>query len=976
MKRSKSQRQEGNLGAQAERSRLAIQPAAVSVTVLMLALGGAAFAQQAPAAPAAPQAQTEAEKAAAEKAAAEKKKKEEEAKKVDTVTVTGIRRAIEAAISVKKNADGVVEAVSAEDIGKLPDVSIAESIARLPGVTAQRTSSGRSQQISIRGLSGDFSTGLLNGREQPSTGDSRSVEFDAYPAELLSGATVYKTPTATLLGQGLSGTVDLRTVRPLDGAGRTLAVNYRDVKSGIGLEKQGNGERFSVAYIDQFFDRTLGVSLGYARLDDKGAEFTRFEVWGVADNVAGPGGQTGRAPGGFNAWVDRTNYKRDGATATVQFRPGKTWNSTLDMFWSKSDETKLTRGFQAPIGFSSAGGYDPGGALTAGTLVGGNWVSGTFDNFKGVVRNDSAQTEQTLTSIGWNNKLNLGDWSVDLDISSGKVKRRGGVIETTAGLAGSANPSLPGETISWTGFDGTGTGVGNARYTTSRNYADRGQVGLTDVMGWGGGQTLPQAGYSKLPFVDDKINAVRGSVKRALPDGWFFSTAEVGVNYTDREKVRAYVEGRLVIPGGNPFASTPVPGGGVGSLPQLGGFPIVTWDPSGSVGSIYQVAAKLVPDINQKDWRVNEKVATVFGRLDLDTTVFGQVVDGNVGMQLVSTDQSSSAFSTDGGPCQNDVCSRQRVTQGKKYSDVLPSLNLRFDLGDDTNLRLGVARVLARPNMNQMRASLGFSVNQNPGNGLPPLLTGDSGNAKLDPFRANAFDLSLEKYFGNKGYVAGAVFYKDLTSFILTTQRPFDFSPFVVPGVTPLPPQIPGGPPPTLGLLTRPENGNGGSIQGYELAASIPFSLLTPHLDGFGAWVNYANTNSKVRLASTGVNGDNLGSATIPLPGLSKMTANLGVFYEKNGFQVRVARNFRSDYVGEVTDIFGDRRLTNIKGQAITDLQLGYEVQSGFAKGLGVLFQVANLGKTPFIRYRGDLSNIIENSKGSQTWYLGINYKL
>ena len=108
----------------------------------------------------------------------------------DTVTITGIRRGIESAISVKKNAGNIVEAISAEDIGKLPDNSIAESIARLPGVAAQRVA-GRAQVISVRGLSPDFATTLLNGREMVSTGDNRSVEFDQYPSELISGVTVF-----------------------------------------------------------------------------------------------------------------------------------------------------------------------------------------------------------------------------------------------------------------------------------------------------------------------------------------------------------------------------------------------------------------------------------------------------------------------------------------------------------------------------------------------------------------------------------------------------------------------------------------------------------------------------------------------------------------------------------------------------------------------------------------------------------------
>ena len=150
----------------------------------------------------------------AQETAAEKKKAED-AKNLDTVVVTGIRGGIERAIDIKKNATSIVEAVSAEDIGKLPDVSIAESIARLPGLAAQRVA-GRAQVISVRGLSPDFATTLLNGRELVSTGDNRSVEFDQYPSELMAGVTVYKTPDAALVGQGLSGTLDMRTVRPLD----------------------------------------------------------------------------------------------------------------------------------------------------------------------------------------------------------------------------------------------------------------------------------------------------------------------------------------------------------------------------------------------------------------------------------------------------------------------------------------------------------------------------------------------------------------------------------------------------------------------------------------------------------------------------------------------------------------------------------------------------------------------------------------
>jgi iron complex outermembrane recepter protein len=149
------------------------------------------------------------------------------------VTVTGIRAGVDAAIKIKRNSDDIVEAVSAEDIGKLPDTSIAESLARLPGLTTQR-SDGRDSDISIRGFGPDFNGTLLNGREQVSTGDNRAIQFDQYPAELMSGVVVYKTPDAALVGQGLAGTIDMRTTRPLEYGRRTLVFDVRGIENSNG----------------------------------------------------------------------------------------------------------------------------------------------------------------------------------------------------------------------------------------------------------------------------------------------------------------------------------------------------------------------------------------------------------------------------------------------------------------------------------------------------------------------------------------------------------------------------------------------------------------------------------------------------------------------------------------------------------------------------------------------------------------------
>jgi iron complex outermembrane receptor protein len=882
------------------------------------------------------------------------------AQTTQTITVTGIRGAIESAISVKKNADSIVEAISAEDIGKLPDTSVAESLSRLPGVAAQRTA-GRAQQISIRGLGPDFSTALLNGREQVTTGDSRGVEFDQYPSELLNGVLIYKTPDGALLGQGLSGTVDMQTIRPLDHGKRAFAVNYRKQHTGVGLPKEGRGDRFSLAYVDQFADRTLGIALGFARFTEDGAQSNRFEAWGVADSAFG--GETVKTPGGFNAWQDQTTQTRDGAMATVQYKPNKAFASTLDLFYGKFDKNKATKGFQAPIGFDSAGGYDPGTTgLSAATVSNGVATAGSFDNFKGVIRNDSEYTEDELNSIGWNNRLTMGGWTGTVDLSRSKAKRRGGIVETTAGTPGPATATGSLDTISWTGFNGSD--VGGARYSTGLNYADRATVSLTDVMGWGGGPTLPQAGYSKLPFVDDKLDAFRVSATTVLPEGWWFIDADIGFNHTDRRKDRAFVEGRLVIPGGDPYGTAPIPGSG---STTINGIPVATWDPAGSVGPVYEIAAKLVRDIANKDWTVKEKVSTAYAKLNLDSTLFGRPLRGNAGLQLVHTDQSSNAFSVDNAPCPDDVCPVLDNSGGTTYSDVLPSLNLVLDLGNDQNLRLGVSRTLARPTINDMRASVGFGINATAPGG--PRLEGDAGNPELEPFRANAIDLSYEKYFGTRAYFGAAVFYKDLKTYIVRSGRVFDFADFLSPGAS----VPPGG---AVGILTQPTNGSGGSIQGLELAASLPFSMLTPALEGFGIALNYAYNDSSVKLPTAGFSATDVATPTISLPGLSRDTAGLTFYYERYGFSARLASRYRSDFIGEVTDFAGDRQLTRVRGENVVDLQIGYEFQSGIAKGLSVLFQASNLTNERYIRYRDTPDNKVEDTEYGKTYLLGLNYKL
>lgn len=307
---------------------------------LAAACAMAIFAVTAQAQQADPVAVEAAKQAAAKKDAAAATAKSS-AQSLETVVVTGIRRGIEEAISVKQSSNSIVEAISAEDIGKLPDNSIAESIARLPGLAAQRVA-GRATTVSIRGMSGDFASTLLNGREQVSTGDNRAVEFNQYPSELLSGVLIYKTPDGSLIGQGLSGTVDLQSVRPLSFSKRTVAVNLRGEKNSLGSLNSGvsaNGNRLSASYIDQSADKTFGIALGYAHLDSP-SQVQRWEAWGYATAGAGvPGVPEGtQALGGNKIYVESVKAKRDGLMAVLEWKPNKDFQAS-----STSTIQNLTR---------------------------------------------------------------------------------------------------------------------------------------------------------------------------------------------------------------------------------------------------------------------------------------------------------------------------------------------------------------------------------------------------------------------------------------------------------------------------------------------------------------------------------------------------------------------------------------------------------------------------------------------------------
>lgn len=864
--------------------------------------------------------------------------------KVEEIVVTGIRRGIEGAISLKKSSTSIVEAVSAEDIGKLPDVSIAESIARLPGLTAQRLD-GRGQVISIRGLAPDFTTALLNGREQVSTGDNRGVEFDQYPSELLSAVVVYKTPDAGLIGQGLAGTADMRTVRPLAYGKRALAIGARYEWNDIGALNAGtkaHGNRVSISYIDQFMDGKLGLALGYAHMESP-YQAERWNSWGYPTDSAG-----NLVIGGAKPYVQSSMLKRDGVMGVLEFKPTDRYSSSLDVFYSKFKNHQIQRGVELPLVWG-------GVPLTGAAATNGFITSGTFNGVKGVVRNDGNDRDATIKSVGWNNKFEAGDaWTLVSDLSWSKVDRTDQILETYAGTGRAGTGATDNMTF-------TMNSDGVAIFKSTLNYADPNLIKLTSAQGWGGDIIAGgQDGYLNQPHIVDELKAARFSATRALDSG--LSSVEAGFNYSERSKALVNDEWFLRVKGSP--ASVTIPQSaivGTTSLAFIGLGSMISYDPFALVRSgTYDLVRNPNADVLVKSWDVEEKVAVGYLKANIDAAVGEVPVTGNFGFQIVHTDQGSTALGASG---TGAGVTRANLSGGKKYVDFLPSMNLQFHLPDEQTLRFAVARTLARPRMDQMRASTQFSYDPakagNTNINFSPW-SGTGGNPNLEPWRADAYDVSYEKYFGRQAYISLAAFYKDLKTYVYDQSVIYDFTGFPTGG----------NPEPATrqGLVTTPQNGKGGAVKGVEFAASMPFSLLTPVLDGFGAQFSASYTESSIQ--------PNPSDDTQPIPGLSKTVANLTVYYEKNGFSFRVSDRYRSKFLGEVSGFGNGRNYRMVKGESVVDSQVGYTFDKGPMAGLSVLAQVNNLTNEPFVTYQNnDTRQVIDYQNYGRTYLVGLNYK-
>ena len=909
------------------------------------------------------------------------RKDKDKTKTLQAVEVSGFLSSIENSTALKRNASSIVEAVSAEQVGKLPGVSIADTLGRLPGLAVQ-TVSGRPQVLTIHGMGPDFSTALVNGGQQVSTSNNRDVQFDQYPSSWFDNVVVHLSPEASLIGQGLTGTVDMHTIRPLEKSGPEAAVNAHYIWNDMSQLAKGpgvsdKGYNLNGVWVNQFANHTLGVTLG-VDLESNPSQIQHQQPWGY------PSDNDGNAViGGAKNYGISDTMKRRGVLATVQWRPNEHYTGTVDLTYDNFKEVQQAKGMEFPLWWSSA-------KLLPGSVAQNGFVqSGTYGNVKPVIRNDYNSTSARVYNFNWDNKFTINeDWSADLDGNYSRATRNDVNLESYSGTgytpANGATDTL--------GFVERNDGL--FFVNPSLDYTNG--VVLTDPQGWGGGNGVVQAGFINAPHTVDYLANLRLNVERSFSSGPF-STVDFGVSHSTRNKTYHIDQDFLTLGGGTLSSGTavttaPFSGSACSPLAWMGIASQLCYNPFDLIasGTLQQVPTFGSSLSLPPNWKVREKTLTPYVQFNLDTSLAGVSLRGNFGIQAQRTSQRgigervAPGSSVTGGQTQLIP-----VTASTTYTRYLPSANLIFGFTDNDDLRVSAARTLARPRMDQMNASLGVSGNITHLQSTDPnqaYFSASGGNPKLAPTMADNYNVSYEHYFsGGDGYECNAAdsknsdlcragggyfalsgYFIELTDYINPNAAYlYDFASFLPFGLTPAQLAQLGT---TKGIVSGPTNDGHGYVKGAQVTLNMPFNLVTPVLDGFGMILTGNRTKSSLVYA---------GNATpITVPGLSKWVANGTLYYQHNGFEARVSDSYRSSFLGEVSGISASRIEQTIKGGSTYDAQVSYSFDSGSLKGLTFIVQGSNLSNKKFITYQNnDPRQVLTWETYGRRYDIGVSYK-
>lgn len=824
---------------------------------------------------------------------------------IEEITVTGIRASVKAAQDIKKEAASVVEAITTEDLGKFTDANIADALQRVPGINIERTAGtfDAGYGITIRGLDAAFATSSLNGRDLLGIpdffgGGGRQFDFQTVPPEILSGVTIYKTSTASLVEPGLAGQVNMQTLRPLEYHGRQNGNFFGSASAGVGRDSEArkNSPRYSGTVGGKFLDNTLGLYVAALYSNDFSNK-DLLEHYAGRTNFTLDSGKVYNSTlvnlYGYDIWrANEERSKRSVATG-AQWRPNSNFELNFDF---SHNDSAITRRDQADYWYPAIGqpGFGklpiPASALTfAGKdpgVVG--WDATQMSGLQGY-----AISYLGALNIDYDNKANNGGLNGIWTSDDQRFK-----------LSADYAYSRTDYTISWL-HPYIDNGPTSASLETV--YAGGVKPVIQATNPANGGDITAASSYNNITFSEDFQKRNRGNRDAERIDFEFKAsdsmTLKTGLRYAKTDT--KFVSMAL----GSTQYPTSVVGAFTADHNQL---PFITWatpylslagfckanpvfcslnnfgkgsmvgdfptDPNGRPGDQLTLNTS-------ETYQVIESNTAGYGQLDFRRSLFGLDTSGNVGLRAVKITELAKAFQGgctklgfDSGGCIAGTDRKKLVEDTNNFWTYLPSFNLSASPRKNINLRLAAGKSMTLATYQQL-APIGFADILLPVNGgtIVGNNVASSGNTKLKPTTAWNYDFTAEYYTDYGGAYIASVFYKDVKDLIITK--------------TVLQQTVPGQGN-VLFDVTTSENESTGHTSGLELGTNQPFAFLPSPWNGFGVQANYTYVSSRTTVS---------GKST-EFPGSSKNNINVNAYFEKFGWAARVAYNYRSQYLSAFSD--------------------------------------------------------------------------
>ena len=897
------------------------------------------------------------------------------------VVVTGIRNSLRSAQNIKKNASEVVDSIVAQDIGKLPDPNLADSLQRVPGVQLYRYA-GEGLYAIVRGLV-DQNRTEYNGRSYFSAGSAsgggRDFEQDNALPELISGIDVYKNPSSDHIEGAIGGLINIKTYKPFDFKGPTAIFSFKENYYDLAKKSEPTAfglvsDRWQTSHGEFGALFAAGYQKTAMRQDSIGTSNNNFTARsyltygrdldgnGVTNSAATPNADTGdevMAPNGFNEQMIYGGRTRSSMETALEWRPNTDIRLYLDGNYTEYLYDQDS--YNVAANMASAGApvsnltYVPtktvitaadvagNSALVAGTQVAGyDFGSGAFSNvtFTGLgdVSMNHFKERQIAVGGSWHASDRL-DLSADL-ASSGSDdfnEYRALSIASTPGTTYTVTQNLTGKTQSIV------IAGGNAPLANPANW------NLTT--------------YNKQYTVQSETEtALRFDGKYRFNDTDFIKDVKAGARLTDLtfDYNRGNVTWKIADANGN---AVPVSAISLwtnefsdfqrGDTSAVTGFVSFNRGVLANDGALIASLPNAYTTVNGTKvygitanqpafdptlaFEVKEKTKALYAMADFGTHILQIPVDGDIGARVVTTDGTTYGYNT--------------APQKYSYTNTLPSLNVKAHLTDNLIVRFGASKGVTRPPFASLNPGV---IVSNAGITLGGTPTAGIGNPNLKAQRSNNLDLSAEWYFSRTGYTYINGFDKKINGFITNFA---DLE--TLPGISQ---QV---------LVTRPVNGGSGKVDGIEAGAQTFFDFLPSPWDGIGVQANLTHVDSKQNVP--------LGPTNAPvfvqtrLGNLSKNSYNLVLMYEKYGWTGRLAWGYRGDYLRSQFGGGTPNLPLWTPGYGSLDGSLSYDVN----KAMTVTLDAANMTNSAPNRYsNNDPLRPVQQYAYDRRFAIAVHYKI